>query len=147
MTDLETSIRQKEELLDTKLTEFETVKQNIEKLVVNRNNVHAQLKASLSDPTVDKEIIKDLKKTISNANKQIKEGETTLNKILFERGQIYEELRQLKRTLNHSDYDEDEITIGGFKIQGIEEFCNNPATIEKLLQIVDPAVLERILRQ
>jgi hypothetical protein len=34
----------------------------------------------------------------------------------------------------------------GFKVRGIEEFCNDHKTIDKLIRILDPAVLERIMK-
>ena len=71
-----------------------------------------------------------------------------LNQKFYEHQDIHSDIEDIKSALNITSDDEDDApTLFGFKVRGIEEFCNDPKTIDKLISILDPAVLERIMKE
>jgi hypothetical protein len=72
----------------------------------------------------------------------------------------YENYYKLKNTVpfevyNDPDDDDENIpmfeasdfSINGIPIANVVGFCNNPRTIEKLYKVVDPAILDQILKE
>ena len=153
MTDIIVSpelILQKEALLSKKLSEMQTAEETLRTLFEKRESVSSQLKASIDDPTTSKDFVQKLKKVIATTNTKIEKAQDVMNKTLFEHGQVYEEIRELKKKLNQTDNDSDAdepLTLCGFEIRGVEEFFSRPDILDQVFRMVDPAVLERVMRQ
>lgn len=145
---------EKQNLFDEKFVEIRTIEKTICDLVKTREDLKKTLVQTLSNTgntTTSKNFVSKLKKKISKLNTQIEEDQKMLNQKFYEHQDIHSEIENIKSDLNITSDDEDDAdddpTLFGFKIRGIEEFCNNPKTIDKLIRILDPAVLERILQQ
>jgi chromosome segregation ATPase len=143
----------KEQLYDEHNTKIDNIKKTMSDLVKTRNEFKTTLTQALSDTTKSKNFINKLKKKISKLDTQIKEKETVISEMFYENQDMYHEIQHIKSALKiPCDYDfenedeDDDPTLFGYEVRGIEEFCNNPDIIDKLMRILDPAVLERIMK-
>ncbi len=120
----------------------------ISDLVKTRDELKEQLALSLSDATKPESVITELKQNISQLDAKIDEKEFMYHKLCDESQDMYLDINKIKSALNiDSDDEEDDApTLGGVKILGIEEFCNNPDIIKKAMSMIDPALLARIMK-
>ena len=142
---------EKQNLFDEKFVEIRTTEKTICDLVKTREDLKKTLAQTLSNTgntTTSKNFVSKLKKKISKLNTQIEESQEMLNQKFYEHQDIHSDIEDIKSALNiTSDDEDDDPTLFGFKVRGIEEFCNDPKTIDKLISILDPAVLERIMKE
>uniref|UniRef100_A0A6C0HXR4 Uncharacterized protein n=1 Tax=viral metagenome TaxID=1070528 RepID=A0A6C0HXR4_9ZZZZ len=143
------------DLLAKKTQIFDELNDKIEKirkikadLVKTHYKFKTELSQALSDTTKSKECINKLENIISKLDTKIKEKDFMYNELCDKSQDMYIDINEIKSALNiKSDYEDDAPTLFGYKVRGMEEFCNDPDIINKLIRILDPAVLERIMKE